>query len=443
MVVVLTRNTFIYLFYLQGKAKKYGLNVNELVKYLKTYSYNSSKYSDVMPLKLSGFFSVDCAAWAPTGLCGLIGMFNVERFFTNTDIGGFRPQQEWAQYAHQKDFIDLEQLIRFVERCMEAVQVHRKTFHDQSDVEKALVKLKRIKVSSSMTADVTSYFTPEEIGTILAALLKGFPLTDAYVWVKLDKGGRYCYRLRCYVTDGGTLYNNSSVTVKLFDKDLRGNYKDRSSIHIALSDNHFSPIRHAVDVPDIYLPALEAMLTEHGTWKPTKEVTLEDLSEPEPEVSVESASVNHDLSVASMPALEAVSSSDDVVHDPSVESKRGYLGKSLIALPPRRSDYQLALESDLIGALEWKSSDLGRIVSVEICGVTREFKRFAAVVSTRRYCLYTSCEDFGLPKLHKLYHMDIAIFAHEKPAVLVSMTYLIDIVDIGKPRRVGVRCLFL
>ena len=97
MVVVLTRNTFIYLFYLQGKAKKYGLNVNELVKYLKTYSYNSSKYSDVMPLKLSGFFSVDCAAWAPTGLCGLIGMFNVERFFMNTDIGGFRPQQEWAQ----------------------------------------------------------------------------------------------------------------------------------------------------------------------------------------------------------------------------------------------------------------------------------------------------------------------------------------------------------
>ena len=202
------------------------------------------------------------------------------------------------------------------------------------------------------------------------------------------------------------------------------------SIHIGLSGNHFGPIRRPVVVPTILKEALGLLLTEHANWKPSKTVKQIDSDDDE------SPSPASTTSTTMVP---------NTTIPTTTTTTTGYLGKKLIPLPPRRSEEQLARESTLLGALDWKSNDLGRSVSVTICGVTRELKRFAAVISTRRYSLYTACEDFGLPSLHNLYHMDVAVFAHEHPGVLVSMTYLKDIVDTAEPlaqlcgRRVCVR----
>jgi hypothetical protein len=471
-----------------------------------------------MPLVLTGAMEEDSAAWAPSGLCGLIGAFNIEKFFTNTDTSGLRPVQEWKDFQHQKDFKDVNQMGHFVDHCLFALDSYNRTLYDGSaDLDNAIVKLKQIRSSDMLTAPVASYLAHEEFITILTALLAGFPLYNIYMWVQskddFRRGGDHPYRLCSYISDGGTLRIDSPVSLNLYNKDLRGQYKSISGIHIGLSGCHYGPIRTEVKVPEIMEEDLLLLLAEHAAWKPAA---------PEPEVIQAACSDDEDVGITTTtppppttttptttptttttPAAATTGTTTPAAATPTTTTttttttptattgtttptatttttttpttpttptttttttttttpaaattgtttptaaaattpitKGGYLGKKMIALPPRRGEFQLLLESQLLHALDWKSHDLGRSVCVKICGVTRALKRFAAVISTRRYSLYTSCEDFGLPQLHNLYHMDVAVFAHDNPGVLVSMTYLRDIVDAHTPARVCVR----
>ena len=195
--------------YLKNKAKKYGLSVQSLVSALMD---NTFGYIDVLPLRLSSVLEEDASAWAPSGLCGLIGIYNCVRFIGNTNASGLMPVEKWQEYRHVANFTDTNEMLLFVEECFENLDIYRRIITDQTDLESAVSKLHRIKEKAQLVASVESYLAPEEVITILASLLRGYPLCNIFIWVGADGS----YRLRSYIAGGGTLYNGSAVSMSLY-----------------------------------------------------------------------------------------------------------------------------------------------------------------------------------------------------------------------------------